>query len=160
MRIFSKPLCVLAIALTSVICKADTLDFTFTGVGNLAISFSLPSNPVPVVPQPGVGFAIQNVLVTQGPVTATSLLTFASESNGGGLIIVPGASFIGPQLYTGTETSPAFAPSHFALTDMSNNSPVSLVIAAAQVPEPSPIALIVPLTLVVGLISRRTRPLR
>jgi len=142
MRSFSKAICILAIAATSVVGNASTLDFTVTGAANFELTFSLPSNPVPSVAQPGVGFPISGVPVTQGPITTISLLTFASESNGGGFIIIPGTSFSGPQLYTGTETSPIFAPGHLDLTEATNNSPVSLSIAAAAVPEPSSIALI------------------
>ena len=155
--IFLYAICILAILATSVVAKASTLDFTLTGAANFELTFSLPSNPVPDVVQPGIGFQIQGVPVIQGLFTITSLLTFATGTKGGGLTITPGPTFTGPQLYTGTEASPVFAPGHFDITETVNNSPISLSIAASAVPEPSSIALILAGALAFVLVARRTR---
>jgi hypothetical protein len=151
MRLLAKALSVLLIGASAVIAKADILNFTLTGEGN-SYTFSLLSNPVPAVSAPGTFFILNNVAVSvnhQPDIIAD--LTFFSSTNSGGVDIFPSSkvdpilSLDGPQLYTGTEMSPIFAPGTFSLGNPATEKPYSLVISQMEplpVPEPSTLLLL------------------
>jgi hypothetical protein len=122
---------------------ADTLNFTLSGEGT-TFSFSLPSNPVPDVFQAGDSFLIAQVPVTvDDQFGAISDVQFSNVSQEGGLVILsvsplPSTSVIGPQIYSGPESSPQFSAGTFNLESISDNAPYTLVITnESPVPEPS-----------------------
>ena len=165
MRLLTKALSVLVIGTTTLIAKADTLNFALFGEGNV-YTFSLPSNPVPAAAAPSAYFILNNIAVSineQPEITAE--LTFFSSANSGGLDIFPVSSISpivsldGSQLYTGLETAPVFAPGTFSLGNPETEKPYSLFIVEAvppAVPEPSTLLLLgTGLVSAVGAVQRK-----
>jgi hypothetical protein len=150
MRFLVKALSALVLCGISLLAKADTLNFSLTGEGN-SYTFSLPSNPVPNAAGPDTYFVLTNVTVTvNSQSNDTANLTFFSSSSGSpGLDIFPlspsSLDLDGPQLYTGSEEAPVFAPGTFSLGNSATEKPYSLVISDAgppSVPEPSTLLLL------------------
>ncbi|HEY6413048.1 MAG TPA: PEP-CTERM sorting domain-containing protein [Edaphobacter sp.] len=144
MRVPAKALCLLALAATATVAKADT--FKLTGEGNV-FTFSLDASPS-VIEIP-FGFEV-NVTVTENGVSQSgSTLTFFDTAFSGGLEIQPNANtlvFDSDQLYSGTNGSPTFLIGSFKLTDDIDGSKYKLVIkadttSASPVPEPSSLGL-------------------
>ena len=148
MRTFAKALCLLAIAATATVAKADT--FKLTGDGD-TYTFSIASSPT-VIAIP-FGFEITGITVTDdGVATPDSTLEFYDSGiPGGGLLIQPNGTLIfdGAQLFSGTNDLPTFLIGTFNLIDDVDNSKYKLVIkadkgdpGASPVPEPSSLALL------------------
>jgi hypothetical protein len=136
---------VLAFAvLAAPVAKADTLDFTLTGPGNI-YTFSIDSSPVPDEVVNGEYFQVDNILVNiNDQFGQTSDIRFFNSSDGGGIIFIDipvGAA--GDQLYTGAEASPIFRTGTFNLLRL-NTTPFTLTIApeSSPVPEPGTLALL------------------
>jgi hypothetical protein len=131
------------------IAKADTLDFTITGLGN-TYTFSLPSDPIPDSYVLGISFTLDSISVTEDGGTAnTANVEFRNSNNlpgavGGVLIFGPDAGSValnlfGPQLYTSIERHPTFI-----LGDdipLSDHFTIDIDAAPSPAPEPSSFAL-------------------
>lgn len=150
------PIKVLSLAAVLAACltaEADTLAFTLTGEGN-TFTFSLPSNPSPDSSTNGTSFTLDNILVTEGLITFSTDLKFSNLTAGGGLDFsipspppIPGTDLdlVGPQLYSGLETSPMFTATTtpFMLgVPKGDSNDFTLAIADLSVPEPSSIWLL------------------
>ena len=134
--------------LTVGISSADTLSYNFTGA--ISASFDLPVNPIPTVVDPGFGFQVTPMnLMINGVASGDFLVFYNSDpitGGGGGL----GAfscgscadfSFIGPQLYSGSEASPTMlALAGITLNDGVTGDPVGTI---STTPEPSTLSLMV-----------------
>jgi hypothetical protein len=138
----------LAVAVTSVVAKADPLIFTLTDVLGDKFSFSLPSMPTPS--SSGAGFFdIPDVLVGQNAVHRFENLTFLDGNDGGGIDITP--DFVAlftdaggpgnPVLFTGTEANPTFLTGEFKLGPDSSYT-LTIVDTVPAVPEPSSLVLV------------------
>jgi hypothetical protein len=142
-----------AILFTAVAVKADTLNFTLSGGGD-TFTFTLPSNPTPDTVVAGSSFTLLNTLINDegAGFSFSSDLTFTSLSQGGGLMFdLPGPpatsaiDLTGPQIYTGSESSPIFSATStpFVLSTPKGGGDFTLSIdAASTVPEPSCIVFV------------------
>jgi hypothetical protein len=153
MRLPTKLLCLAVILIASWSAKADTLDFTLSGDGD-TFTFSLPSNPSPDSSISGTSFTLMNIPITQDSmIDFTADITFSNGSHGGGLEFpLPSPTplpinldLTGPQLYTGSETSPIFSPTvtPFTLSVPKGDDIFTLDITdASAIPEPSTVAML------------------
>jgi hypothetical protein len=152
MALPGKVLLLAVILVATAAVKADTLDFTLTGGGSTS-TFSLPSNPSPNSSINGTSFTLQNIMVTQGLIGFTTDLTFSNLAHGGGLsFLIPspppipgtGIDLVGPQIYSGLESSPMFAATTvpFILGTPKGGNDYTLAISDASVPEPESIGLL------------------
>lgn len=143
---------------------ADTVNYTFTGFGTTA-TFSLPSNPSPSLVATNY-FQINNVPITiSGMGGITTNLDFFTTAGGGGL--GSGTNILGgPQLFSGSLTSPTLLTGSFPLSGSVNPDgdgavPVSGTLVAnalGPVPEPSSFALL--LTGAAGTLAAVRRRIR
>src|ERR1700675_3030667 len=107
------------------VASADTLQFVLAGP--TAATFDLPSSPTIMSGNSdvGVGFTITPMnLTVNGLGAPTDFLAFynADPAVGGGVAIFATGSVMlayasGPQIYSGSETTPTFAPGVFSLAD-------------------------------------------
>src|SRR5580698_11202678 len=107
MRLFSKVLCLAAVAATTLVAKADSIDgFTLTEFGH-TITWLLPSSPTPDDSSSPHFFTVDNVPVYYDGVLAMADFEFASTLIGGGVSVdIAGVEFNGlpdPFLATGTQ---------------------------------------------------------
>lgn len=129
---------------------ADTINYSFSAFGETA-TFSLPSNPTPSV----IGsdyFQINNVTVNvSGFGTITGNLDFFDTAGGGGA--GTGSNILnGPQLFSGSLSTPTLLTGTFALSGTvtpDSDGPVSISgtldatsSVTPPVPEPSSIVLL------------------
>ncbi|MGD0446309.1 MAG: PEP-CTERM sorting domain-containing protein [Edaphobacter sp.] len=160
-----KVLSLAAILATTVMTKADTLDFTLTGGGN-TFTFSLPSNPTPDSSTIGTSFTLDNIMVTEGLIGFSTDITFSNLSSGGGLDFpipaappLPGTEIdlVGPQLYSGTEASPIFSATStpFILSEPKGIDEFTLAIVDTSVPEPASFGLLATGLLAAAGMARR-----
>ena len=138
---------VLAFALLiSPLAKADTLEFNITGASN-TYSFFLDSTPLVGASLKGFSFTVDNIDITVDDLFGvTSDITFFNSARGGGLSLlsIPGGSvdLTGPQLYTGSESVPLFAPGGpFPLSSRAGE-PFDLTITDVSTPEPGTLTLL------------------
>ena len=138
---------VLALAfLISPLAKADTLKFDITGTSD-TYSFLLDSTPLIGASLKGFSFTVNNIDVTVDDLFgATSDITFFNIARGGGLSLLnlPGGSvdLTGPQLYSGSESAPLFAPGGpFSLSNRAGE-PFDLTITDVATPEPGTLTLL------------------
>ena len=157
-----------ALCVFSLAARADT--FTLTD-GPTTISFSLPAMPSGVVEGPFAdGFGINNVsILINGASEAADLYFFVERSDGALVISHPGTIFQafldqdGPQLFSGSNSSPEFLTGTFALQndgfgDVDYRGDFDLQISASSsvTPEPSSFALLGTGVLgVAGVVRRR-----
>jgi hypothetical protein len=120
---------------------ADLLKFSFTsGGGTDTASWEQSSNPSPLSSAPiDTQIGVQNGTEKDG--TVTNSFTFVDFFAGGGfdtgaLITASG----GPQLFTGSTSSPVFSAGTFNLTDGLDGQSGVLTITDLSVPVPGPIA--------------------
>jgi hypothetical protein len=155
---------VLAFALLiSPLAKADTLLlFDLSGAGS-TYTFSLDSTPPIASAAAGFSFTLNGIDITIDDLFGvTSGMTFFNGARGGGvsLLNIPGGALdlTGPQLYSGSETTPSFGPGGpISLTD-SAGAPFSLTITAAPTPEPGTLTLLATGAIAtLGSIRRRRR---
>jgi hypothetical protein len=101
---------------------ADTYHFELTGLDNF--SFDLPSNPTPV--GTNTSFGLFDFYLNAPPGLPTTFVTFYDNVNFGGFSAGTGIDnqaglilfdLFGPQLYTGSVSSPQFLLGTFTLTD-------------------------------------------
>lgn len=156
-----------AVLVSAVVAKADTLDFTLSGGGN-TLTFSLPSNPTPDSSVNGTSFTLDNILVSNGTLSFSTDLKFSNLSSDGGLDFaipapppLPGADLdlTGPQIYSGSETSPMFSATTtpFTLEEANGAGSFTLDITDASVPEPASIGLLATGLLALAEAARRKR---
>ena len=160
MRIVYQALVLAFALLIAPLAKADTLAFDLSGVGS-TYDFFLDSNPVVASSAIGFSFTINNVPITVDDLFGvTSGITFFNGARGGGLSLldIPGGKIdaTGIQLFSGSESSPSFAPGGpFPLTD-SNKDPFTLTISDVTTPEPGTLTLLATGTIAAfGFIRRR-----
>jgi len=143
-------------ASTSLIAKADTLDFTITGHGT-DITFSLPSNPTLSGSLAGQDFQLNNVtLDVNGTDVVGDDLEFFTTSQGGGLADVDGLlgeewvllnqfGLYGAQLFSGGVSDPTFLTGDFTLESHLTDWDYSLEITDVSptvTPEPTSLLLL------------------
>lgn len=147
------------------LAKADGIDnFTYTAGGN-TFTWQLPSAPLPANADiyPGLGFTLNNVLVTEnGGTPVLETFDFYSTWCAGGFDMNVGNNVLAntgwQQLYQGWEGTPTFLIGTFQLTDYAandDNFPGTLVIT--NVPEPATLGLLAVsiLLLFLGFASRK-----
>jgi hypothetical protein len=128
--------------------RATEVLFTITGGDRIAM-FELALNPTPNPGGvPGAFFSILSVpAVIGGSSTTLTRLTFWDEALGGGLVAGNLYNFLGPQLYTGSESSPTFIPGVYKglLNDFTRKTDTVTVTELLPISDPSdPPALAVP----------------
>jgi PEP-CTERM motif len=151
MRLLAKVLCFTAVAATTLVAKADTLDYTLT-IGTLhsqTYTWSLASNPTPFDPNI-FGFDVLNVDIAvahNGTPIDSSVIFLTDQIHGGLAISNADFSFIisnGPQLFSATTGSPTMLTGLFSLEELGPGLSATLDVVDADtpaVPEPSSLAL-------------------
>jgi hypothetical protein len=144
--------------------KADDL-FTYD-LGGEVFSWQLPDSPM--IPSGnftiGDGFSIANVWYSAGGIEQTlpGEFVFYNSGDGGGFALFTdnGSGFLllneyGPQIYTGMENAPTFAPGTYDLEHkVSGGLPGTL--AVSSVPEPASFLLLGSAVLALGIWRRRS----
>jgi hypothetical protein len=149
-----------ALALAATAAQADT--YTFTVTGDYTATWQLESTVSPDVAFDGSYFTLWDVPGFSDAIWGVADLSFFHANNGGGLAIEDFYGFAillltdGPQLYSGSESSPTFLIGTYALTEYQGSGNYTLTIAAT-VPEPETYALMLGGLGVVGLIARRRK---
>jgi hypothetical protein len=155
------------------VASADTLQFVLAGP--TTATFDLPSSPTIMTGNSDVGFGFTITpinLVVNGMAAPTDFLGFfnADPAAGGGVAIFASSSNMvayafGPQIYSGPETNPTFAPGVFSLADALADTPVlgqyALTITdltTVSTPEPSVTILLAIGLVAVGLAVLRFKP--
>jgi len=123
--------------------RATEVLFTITG-GDRTAMFELALNPTPNPGGiPGAFFSILSVpAVIGGSSTTLTSLTFWDEALGGGLVAGNLYNFLGPQLYTGSESSPTFIPGVYKglLNDFTRKTDTVTVTELLPISDPPPLA--------------------
>lgn len=136
--------------------NATPLNFSYSETGNNGINFSFDqaSNPVPLGEDGGI-FTIIPVSNWSGNVGPFSSIVWYNATDLGLFDTADHSTAVyGPQVYSGTEANPVFAPGQFTGIDHDNGNTGTLVVTAA-VPEPSAWAFMVVGLGMVGLIMRK-----
>lgn len=131
---------------------ANATVYQFELTGDYTASWELDSAADPDLSETGVGFLLWDVEgAFPGSLFDVVDLTFYSADIGGGMEILDfyGDSLLlitdGPQLYTGTESTPFFTLGTFSLTEFMGSGAYTLTVTqadAAAVPEPATGALL------------------
>jgi hypothetical protein len=141
-------------------CAANAAAYVFTVTGPNTASFTLNSSPTPDATGTGF-FTVQNVPGTYNGtgVTFGQLTFFASGVASGGFFASGTAlNLEGPQLFTGTVTSPTFSLGTFTLDDGNLTHPTyTLSITNGPVPEPATWAMMLLGFAGVGVVLRRRK---
>lgn len=159
----SKALCFAAIAATSLVAKADSIDgFTLTEFGH-TITWFLPSTPTPDNSASPHFFTLDNVPVSYDGIPAVADMEFASSLIGGGVSIeIAGEDFngspdpflaLGTQLFSGQTSSPTFLTGQYSLMGEHAQEIGSAILVIT--PEPSTFMLLGSGILVVAGAARR-----
>jgi len=141
--------------LAAVLCSAGVANaalLQFNVTGDYTASWQMDSDRVPEEYFGEVGLVMWEIAGTYaGSASGSADIGFFNGGFGGGLSILDLATFEyllvadGPQIYSGTEPSPLFAPGIFALTEYEGTGNYVLTVteaAAAAVPEPATGALL------------------
>ncbi len=126
---------VTAAAFATGAAQASTLLFSYSESGGIDFSFEQSSNPTPIFSFTG---ALTQVPVSDwtGNIGPYSSIVWWTAAASGMFETVDGLySVVGPQVYSGPEGAPVFAPGVFAGTDVTNGLSGSLTVTA--VPEAS-----------------------
>lgn len=142
---------------------APTYQFTLTG--GYSATWQLEATPVPDDFFTGNSFTVWNVAgAFPGASTAVTDLTFFNAAHRGGMSIYDfnaGVSLLstdGPQIYTGTESTPTFSLGSFALTEYQGAGQYILTVSeVGAVPEPASVALLLGGLAAVAVV-RRLKP--
>jgi hypothetical protein len=151
---------VLLLGGTAANAAAHTYQFTITGDYSAAwqVSSALAPNDIFV----GESFTVWSVAgAFPGASTPVTDLTFFNAGHGGGMSIFDfnaGVSLLssdGPQLFSGTESSPTFLLGTFTLTEYRGAGHYSLAVTqVGEVPEPGSMALVLCGLMSVGCVRR------
>jgi|HubBroStandDraft_6_1064221.scaffolds.fasta_scaffold398219_2 hypothetical protein len=164
MRLFSKVLCLAAVAATTLVAKADSIDgFTLTEFGH-TITWLLPSSPTPDDSSSPHFFTLDDVPVYyDGVLAMADYIQFSITSFGGGVVVdIAGVDFnglpdpflaTGTQLFSGPTSSPTFLTGQYSLQGEHSQviGPATLVIT----PEPCTFLLLASGMLVFAQGARR-----
>jgi len=157
------------------VASADTLQFVLTGPTNATFDLSSSPSIMAANSDPGFGFTvIPTNLIVNGSAAPGDFLGFynADPAAGGGVAIFASESNMtayasGPQLYSGPEGNPTFAPGTFTLDNGALDTPVpgayTLTItdlSTVPTPEPSVTILLAVGLLALGLVVLRFKPNR
>lgn len=163
MKQSTRTLIAAAVVLAASAAHAASVRFTITG--DYSATWLMESSVVPSDFQAGSGFVVWSVL---GTFSATSVadISFFNTAHGGGLNIYDFQAAHnllatdGPQLYSGSESTPAFRLGSFSLSEFQGSGSYTLNVAeVSSVPEPASIALTLA-GLGVLAATRRRRPAR
>jgi len=173
----------LDVSASGVFSSSDTPDLPFLEPSDpFSISFDIASNAVPIggtVTANSFDVAISNVsyALNGSPVSLTSAETpteveFDTLANGGLFTIIFGSgldalefSLQGAQAFSGTTSSPSFAPGSFTVSSGTFSdalnfdalAPQNLRASMSAVPEPSTVVPLVVLAALAGITSRKLR---
>jgi hypothetical protein len=143
-------LCAVAVAFLSTVANAAPV-YKFELTGAYMATWQLAMPVVPDDTFAGQQFTLWNVVGSfENASTSKADVTFFNSAEGGGLNLYDFAAHTnllstdGPQLYTGTESSPLFNLGTFALTQFQGAGQYTLVVSeVTPVPEPASLALTV-----------------
>jgi hypothetical protein len=137
-------------------------NYQFTITGDYSATWQLRSTPAPDDIFNGESFTVWSVAGTfPGASTPVTDLTFFNAGHGGGISIFDfnaGASLLssdGPQLFSGTESSPTFLLGTFTLTEYRGAGQYTLAVTqVGEVPEPGSMTLLLCGLMAVGCVRR------
>jgi hypothetical protein len=145
MRKFALLAAVAATAFAALPAVATPLFGKITGTYDAR--FQIDTAPTPDDMDPGLTTSLFNVNGTYGGVPGKADLIFDTSLFGGGLYIGQGGSFLfyggGPQIYTGDEHAPIFAPGSWSLSSDLGPAQLTLTATPPAVPEPISWALMI-----------------
>jgi hypothetical protein len=131
-------------ASTTLVAKADTLDFDLTGPGlGSGISFSLPSDPTPTSYVNGA-FSLDNITVDiNGTNHTDDVYFYTSYGLGGTSDILGDFNLTGAQLFTGSVSDPTFMTGDFTFSSEDREYSLDITdVSAAVAPEPASLLLL------------------
>jgi hypothetical protein len=140
--------------------QAETLLFSYAEAGGINFSFEQSSTPTPITFTSGVD-TVTSVADWSGSVGPYTSIAWYNFSNNGMFDTSDGKYVIfGPQVYTGTEGNPVFAPGVFTGQDLTDRETGTLTItdiASGGVPEPAAWALMLVGFATTGVAFRASR---
>jgi len=127
---------------------AETLLFTYTEVGGYDVSFELPSDPPSTSYYTGIFTALPVIGSKSNYGAFSSVDWYSSRLYGGFVIDSIRLNVFAPQIYSGSENDPVFAPGVFFGVDQGNHLKGTLTVTDPSndpsptiVPEPASWAL-------------------
>ncbi|HEY2051570.1 MAG TPA: PEPxxWA-CTERM sorting domain-containing protein [Caulobacteraceae bacterium] len=125
--------------------QAETLLFTYTeGSSGYDLSFEQSTSATPASYYTGIYTALPVTEISSNAGSFDTVDWYNSAVHGGFVIDSIGLNVISPQVYSGTEGGPAFAPGVWVGQDQSDGLPGTLTVSLASgVPEPASWALMI-----------------